>query len=158
MLKPELQEVLSTTLQGAPRVPTLLTLNPTQPLSALNLDLYEILDLHDIKGHLYNLLPEIPNLLCEPLKSECVQVLETTIPKQKVSGAILRTAAIKLLLKLHKSSVDSTILSLLDLIVRISQLLYLPDLKRSPKMVLRLYNCTWFHHELCKQLFPKLKR
>lgn len=160
MLKPELQEVLSKILQGAQRVPTLLSLNPTQPLSALNLNHYEILDcepLHDIKGHLYNLLPEIPNLFCEPLKSELIQVLETTIPKQKVSGAILRTAAIKLLIKLHKSSVDGKILSLLDTIVRISQLLYLPDIKRSPKMVLRLYNCTWFHHELCKQLFPQLK-
>ena len=159
-LKPELQEVLATTLQGAQRVPTLLTVNPSQSLSALNLEHYEILDcepLHDIKGHLYNLLPEIPNLLSEPLKSEYIQVLETTMPKQKISGAVLRRAAITLLLKLQNSSAGRAVVMLLDTIIRISQLLYMPDLKRCPKMVLRLYNCTWFHHELCKQLFPTLK-
>lgn len=43
-LKPDLQEELATTLKGAQRVPTLLTMNPTQSLSALNLEEYEILD------------------------------------------------------------------------------------------------------------------
>ena len=93
LLKPQLISTLTDILQGAQRVPTLLTLNPTQSLSTLNLSKYEILDcepLQDIKGHLYNLLPELPQLLPSCMSSECQQLLDTTLPKQKVSGAFLK--------------------------------------------------------------------
>ena len=83
--KPQLTAHLTDILQGVQRVPTLLTLEPTQSLSSLNLLKYEVLDcepLHDIKRHLYNLLPEIPSLLPSPLSSECQQFLDTTLPKQ----------------------------------------------------------------------------
>ena len=154
MLKPQLLSTLTDILQGAQRVPTLLTLYPTQPLSSLNLNKYEVLDcepLHDLKGHLYNLLPEIPNLLQPPLSSECQLLLDTTLPKQKVSGAFLRVAAIKLLIKLqnHSIHVDKLLLALLNTIVRVSELLYSYDQIRSPKTILQLYNVTWYHHELC---------
>ena len=43
-LKPALQSELTTTLKGVQRVPTLLTLNPTQTLQSLNLEHYEIID------------------------------------------------------------------------------------------------------------------
>ena len=49
-------------LQGVQRV-TLLTLDPTQDLATLNLLKYEVLDCCMTKGHLHNLLPEIPYLL-----------------------------------------------------------------------------------------------
>ena len=97
MLKPKLLSTLTDILQGVQRVPTILTLDPKQPLSMLNLQKYEVIDcepLHDMKGHLYNLLPEIPHLLDSPLNQECQHLLDTTLPKQKVSGAFLRVAAI----------------------------------------------------------------
>lgn len=93
----------------------ILTLDPAQSLTTLNLSKYEVLDcepLHDIKGHLYNLLPEIPELLPSQLKSECQQLLDTPLPKQTVSGAFLRKAAIKLLVKLkhrHRSTLEGTL-------------------------------------------------
>ena len=80
LLKPQ---SLNDILQGAQRVPTLLTLNPRQPLTSLNLSMYEVLDcepLHDIKGHLHNLLPEIPHLLPQELSSDCQQLLDTILP------------------------------------------------------------------------------
>ena len=152
MLKPQLLLTLTNILQGAQRVPTLLTLYPTQSLSSINLLKYEVLDcepLHDLKGHLFNLLPEIPNLLPLPLGSECQQ-LDTTLPKQNVSGAFLRVAAFKLLIKLqnHSAHVDKFLLALVNTVVRISELIYLFDLKRTPKTILQLYNVTWYHHEL----------
>ena len=64
--KPQLSSHLTDILQGVQRVPTLLTLHPTQTMDSLNLSRYEVLDcepLHDVKVHLYNLLPEIPILL-----------------------------------------------------------------------------------------------
>ena len=105
MLKPQLMSLLTDILQGVQRVPTLLTLCPTQSLTSLNIQKYEVIDcepLHDLKGHLYNLLPEIPHLLDSPVSQECQQLLETTLPKQKVSGAFLRVAPIKLLMNSTK--------------------------------------------------------
>ena len=85
----------------------------------LDLPLYEVLDcelLHDIKGHLLNLLPEIPLILPPPLKEVCWQILETTLPKGTVCGA---PAAIKLLLKLQAcADVDPQVLMLLTAIVQ----------------------------------------
>ena len=41
--------------------------------------------------------------------------------------------------------------------VKISERLYSSDVKRTPKTVLQLYNCSWLHHELCKCLYSKPK-
>ncbi len=52
-------------LLGVQRVPSLLVTKPEQPLTELNLDTYTILDcepLHDLKGHLTNVLEELPNI------------------------------------------------------------------------------------------------
>lgn len=98
MLKPQLSTALTEILQGAQRVPTLLSLCPTQSLASLNLHKYEVIDcepLHDLKGHLYNLLPELPDLLPPTLSKECQQILDTTLPKQKVSGALLKSCCNK---------------------------------------------------------------
>ena len=160
-LKPQLQAELTALLSGAQRVPTLLILNPTQPLASLNLPRYEVLDcepLHDIKGHLHNLLPEIPHLLSPDLKEQCQRLLDTTIPKQKVSGAMLRTASIKLFLKLlQHEATNPLVVQLVRTAVKISELFYHCDSKRTPKSVLQLYNVTWLHHELCAHLIHSPK-
>ena len=72
-----------------------------------------------------------------------------TLPKQKVSGAFLRIAAIKLLVKLQHQDIDPLLKALLSTIVRVSEILYSYDSNRTPKTVLQLYNFTWYHHELC---------
>lgn len=57
--KDVLQKSLDQILRGTAQVPALLLTNPTQPLSSLNLERYEIVasePLHDIKGHLINLI------------------------------------------------------------------------------------------------------
>ena len=161
-LKDELQADLTTTLKGAQRVPTLLTQKPSQSLADLNLNKYEVLDcepLHDMKGHLLNLLPEIPFILPSNVKDKCQLILETTLPKGTVCGALLRIAAIKLYLKLRTyRGISQQIIDLLGTIVKISHILYLTTLQRSPKKVLQLYNCVWLHHELCSTLFSNPRK
>ena len=132
----KLQCELTSILEGAQRVPTLLTLNPTQTLTSLNLGNYEVLDcepLHDITGHLNNILPEITHLLLPPLKTEFQQTLKTTLPKGKVSGAFIRVAAIKVLLKLRQHQIDPLLVMLLETVVRISAILYSQDSRRIQK-------------------------
>ena len=94
-------------------------------LTTLNLQHYEVLDcepLHDFKGHAYNLLKEIPSLVTSPLKEDIEQLIQSTVPKQKVSGALLRLATIKLYLKISRNSnVDKAIIQLMGTLVKISE-------------------------------------
>jgi hypothetical protein len=45
---------------------------------------------------------------------------------------------------------------MLSTAVKISEILYSEDEKRTPKSILQLYNCTWLHHELCRAIFTAL--
>ena len=157
MKKPEMQEKLTEVLKGAQRVPSLLVLNPTQSLQDLNLKDYEVLDcepLHDLKGHANNLLQEVPGLMTPPHKQTITQIIQSTL-KQSSSGVHLRVAIIKVYLKLLKlKDVHDKVKQLLGTLVKISQILYLPESGRNPKTVLQLYNVTWLHHELCCELIP----
>ena len=69
-----------------------------------------------------------------------------------MTGAAHRLMSIELFLHVKKASADPSIL-LLETAVRISELIYLPDEKRTPRRILELYNITWLHHELCSKLF-----
>lgn len=137
-------------------MPTLLTLNPTQTLQSLNLNEYEILDCEPL--HAYNLLTEVPTLFESPFKEEIKTLIETTAPKQKVTGVLLRTATIKInkvylkMLKLHQ--LDKTVITLIGTLMKI---LYAQHFCRTPRTVLQFYNMTWIHHELCCELLPNPK-
>ena len=64
----KLQKILC----GVQRVPSLLVTKPEQPLTELNLESYTILDcepLHDLKGHVTNLLEELPIILTGETKT-----------------------------------------------------------------------------------------
>ena len=90
--KSELQDELNRVLKGVQRVLTLLLDNPTQLLSDLNLQYYTFLDcepLHDLKGHLTNLFTELPFVIDDPsLATECKQMIDIHLSKDKVTGAI----------------------------------------------------------------------
>ena len=160
MRKPEMQDTLVKLLKGAQRVPSLLVLNPKQQLQQLNLEEYEILDcepLHDLKGHGHNILDELPHIVPTQHKQAMITLIQSTL-KDGPSGARIRVALIKVYLKLLKLlDVSDKIKQLLCTLVNISQILYLSDSSRTPKTVLRLYNITWLHHELCSELIPKPK-
>lgn len=53
--------------------------------------------------------------------------------------------------------VEWKIKSLLQSIVRVSEVLYSNDHQRCPKLLLRLYVNAWFHHQLCYDLFQTPK-
>ena len=144
-------------LKEVQRVPTLLLFNPTQKLNELHLGTYTctILDsepLHNIKGHLGNCLKELSYILPHKVREKTQEIIEANT-KEKMTGADYRVIAIELLLSLMQANVDPAILLLVETVVRISELLYLPEKKRTPRRILQLYNCTWLHHELCSTLF-----
>ena len=131
MLRADLQKVLDKTLKGVMRVPALLLTNPTQELSSINLERYEIVasePLHDIKGHLINLITEIPNIITQAeTKSKCTHLIDSCLAKEKKSGADLRRVAIQLYLLLKDTDCSSRIIFLLQSIVKIGEIAYSRD-------------------------------
>ena len=113
--------------------------------------------LHDLKGHLKNLFEILPEILDKKISLEVSEVLELDLSKEKKTGADYRLAAMHLLALLRRRTVHQHIVKLLKTIVTVSEILYATDDKRSPRQILRLYNSTWLHHELCNDLFPNPK-
>ena len=62
---------------------------------------------------------------------------------------------IELYLCLLKRSVPRGTLLSVKTAVRISELLYMDDAGRNTRNILRLYNCTWLHHELCNTVITR---
>ena len=129
-------------------------------LAEMKLEHYTILDcepLHDLKGHIQNVLDEVPGRLEKNLAFEVRALIDTDLGKDMKTGGDYRLTAIHLLTLLQKRATHPDILQLIQSLVEISELLYADDSKRSPKSILRLYNLTWVHFELCCQLFQITK-
>ena len=157
--KPQLSQILVDMLKGVQRVPSLLLLNPSQPVSHLNLQLYTILDsepLHDLKGHILNLFSELPYILPESVKGDCEARIKLCTSKDKTTGADLRCCLIEVYLLLCNAEIDGNIVLLLASLVRMSEILYSSYEVRNPRQVLALYNNAWLHHELCRELLNPL--
>ena len=140
------------------RVPTLLLLNPLGKLSDLHLENDTVLDcepLHDLKGHLIYICKELPFLLSGEVRKGAEEILSATL-SDTMTCADHRIAVIQLLLYLRQKDIDPQVYDLLSTVVYISELLYLPADERTTKRILRLYNLTWYHHELCRELFTRL--
>ena len=82
MPKAQLIAKLKNILEGVQRVPSLLLSCPTSELKQFNLTKYSILPcepLHDLKGHLNNLLPNVPTLLTGELKTNVHDVIQKCV-------------------------------------------------------------------------------
>ena len=91
--KPFLLDTLENILQGVMRVPALLLTHPTQNLSEINLDKYEVVasePLHDIKGHIINIISELPYILTEgDTATKCTHLITNCLAKEKSQGLTL---------------------------------------------------------------------
>ncbi|XP_070549540.1 uncharacterized protein [Ptychodera flava] len=168
--KPELQVKLSEILHGIQRVPSLLHLSPKANLADINCSRYEILPsepLHDIKGHIHNVLEELPSDIED--KDEAVS-LQTFIQatymygdKDEIRGCDARKAILLVSQYLHEkvsgqSSVSSQHSQLIDTLAEISEIAYKHDHERCPRLILRLYNVAFLHGIMCKAIFSNPKK
>ena len=167
MPKAQLVAKLKSILEGVQRVPSLLLSCPTSELKQFNLQRYSILPcepLHDLKGHLNNLLPNVPTLLTSELKTNVHDLIQKCVywKDSGHTGADMRVGLLRvysMLLNAVESgrlSSNSNVLDLIQTAVTISHILYSPPSECTPRNVLRLYNVCWLHHELCLSLFPSL--
>ena len=156
--KADTRQSLNEALRGVQRVPSLLLNSPVENIRTLNLENYTILEcepLHNLKGHLSNVFAILPTILGKELAASCKTLLNIDLfQKDTKRGFDCRLTAIHLLSLLKRSpATPNKVLQLIQTIVIISEILYADDTKRSPQTVLKLYNSTFLHHELCKELF-----
>jgi len=161
--KKDLQDNLTEILCGKQRVPALLFNVPEASLKTLCLDRYEILPcepLHDIGHHIENFFSEFPRHISDAeskLIDECVETcLGGKESKRTVDhrAALVKTAAVA-----HQSNIMSAkTLSVIDTLVQMQEILYSPDDKRSPALILRYCNQAWYHAILLKTLIDQPKK
>ncbi len=159
--KHELQMELDEILRGVIRVPALLLANPLECLQSLGLERYEVMasePLHDLKGHIMNLITELPNILpVGETATKSNHLIDCCLAKEKKSGADIRRVVIQLFLLLKDLEVSPKVLLLLQTIIKVGEIAYSLDGARSPRKLLQLYNCCWLHMELCRDLLGKPK-
>jgi len=161
--KDDLQEMLDETLTGKQRVPALLFKNPESSLQSLNLGQYEILPcepLHDIGHHIQNVLTELPYHVSDAESQVINECIDITLGNKESKRTIdYRSALVKTAAMAHQSNIISTeVLSLLDTLIQMQEILYSPDDKRSPALVLRYLNQAWYHSILLKRVIKKPKK
>ena len=148
--KPELESEFDELRRGITNVPALLQGVPDKSLEEFHLHFYEISliePLHDIKGHLSNL---IEVLVMGPVKQKVNLVCSGVLSKETLRGSDYRKGAILILLALQELQPQSTLTAVVDTAVEI---LYADPEKRSPQSVLRLHNLTFVHSKLCEEMF-----
>ncbi len=155
MNKPELLDTFNALRRGINNVPALLRPNPDLALASLHLSHYEIAPcepLHDIKGHLSNVIEEsLKTLRGEPLR-RVSHINDTVLGTDTSRCSDYRKAAILIYLALWELQPDSAIAHLFRTLVEITAILYSHESKRTPQAILRLYHVTFLHWKYCAEL------
>ena len=141
-------------------VPALLQGVPDKPLQDFGLEHYEISPvepLHDVKGHISNLLDEIRVSLSDEARQKVDSICAAVLNKETLRGSDYRKGAILILSALQRLQPTSALTALLQTAVEITEILYSDPEKRSPQTVLRLHNLTYVHAQHCTKLFGKPK-
>ena len=159
--KPELERDFDELCRGIVNVPALLQGSPETPLTNLHLDKYEISPvepLHDVKGHLSNLIDEIRAILTGEAKERVVAIANSVLGKETLRGSDFRKGAILMLKALQDILPNSFVTTTLSTAVEIAELLYSRPHKRTQQSMLRLHNLSFVHAKLCSDHLSNPKK
>ena len=156
-MKPQLEKELRDLQTGTSNVPALLLNTPQASLDSLNLGNYEVFPtepLHDLKGHMHNILAEVTKAASGETLQILRQVQDTVLNKCTLRCSDYRKAVILIYKSLQQSNnPDAQIMELFRTAVEITEIMYAPDSKRTPRMVLRFHNLVYQHGKVCNDLF-----
>ena len=152
--KQHLESLLEVEMHGIQRLPALMFNEPFVSLEDLNLDKYEILvnePLHDISNHIKNIQVELPNHLDKELKVKIHDVILSSFNgKEAKNSSDYRKSLLMItnwFLQHHKHHFALKILTTLS---EIQEILYLPEIDRTPVTILRLIITCFKHAMLLK--------
>ena len=130
------------------------------PLTELCLENYEVSPvepLHDLKGHLSNIIEELRVTLTGEVKEKVDIIVGSVLGKETLRGSDYRKGSILILKMLQEFTPNSPLTTLLSTAVEMTELLYCDPTKRRSQSVLRLHNITFVHAKLCVDLFGEPK-
>ena len=151
----DLSPMLKLTLKGTKRVPILLFYNPSADLEHLNLSFYEVAMLepmHDIAGHIENILTELPHHM-RPKDKELFDKCFSICIAERQRRRCCDWRKFLLVMTLYLDGIDGKVLRLLKTLSEVQRILYLRDDERTALEVLRLHNSCFEHYILMKEIF-----
>ncbi|XP_048583669.1 uncharacterized protein LOC125563042 [Nematostella vectensis] len=148
--KMEMQKLLTEEMKGKQRVPALLFNTPTESLTNLNLESYEVIPcepLHDLGNHIANFFAEFPSHLMGEEKALIEETITLSLAGKDSKRCVdQREALIKTAGVAHQSNIMSKkAMAAIDTLVEMQRLLYAADSQRSPASILRYSNQAWYH-------------
>ena len=152
--KKELNILLDESLYGVPRVPALLCNNPNATLESLNLGGYEVLPCEPMRdiSHQIELPAHIEDVSCR--KKLAVRL---TTGKKGTKRAVDYPQCSLITTSCYvRGTASPREQHLLDTMVDIQDILYRQDKFRSPRLILRFHNSSWYHHTFCPTCPPHL--
>jgi len=151
--KKDMQKLLEEDLHGVSQVPELLYSSPQSSLKSLNLGSYEVLPcepMHDIAHHIENLLTELTvHIEDEECKNKLLEAASLTTGRKETKRAVDFCCSLITTSLYVQGTAGPRVQSLLDTMVDMQDILYKDDNKRSPRLILRYHNSSWYHHILC---------
>ena len=161
--KPALEQSFDDIRQGISNFPALLQDRPEATLSSLNLQHYEVSPtepLHDLKGHLGNIIEEALLVTSGSVLQELKRIKAAVLAKETIRCSDLRKALILMYLKLKELQPDDMLTDLFHTAVEISNLCYAHDDVRTPRTVLCLHNraCLSMFRFVCQSEVDNRRR
>ena len=158
--KPQLEKQFDELRRGIVNVPALIQDTPETPLCEIGLEYYEVSPvepLHDIKGHLSNLIDELRISLNGEVKEKVEAICSTVLGKETLRGSDYRKGSILILHTLQELQPSSPVTALFETAVEITEILYSDPSKHCSQSVLRLHNLAFVHATLCRDQFNNPK-
>ena len=156
--KDSMMKSLKKELRGVQRVPSLIYQNPKkEALINNNIADYEMCSvepMHDIAGHIKNVLTEFPNHLDKPEK-ECFEKAYNVSfgSKENNRACDYRRGLIELTFAIKDEISDYETLEILLTLIEIQRILYSDADERTPRQILQFHNMTFKHFHLIKSIF-----
>ncbi len=125
--KPQLEKEFDELRRGITNVPALLQGVPDMPLFELGLEHYEISPvepLHDIKGHLSNLIDKLRKSLSGEAQQQVEAICSAVLGKETLRGSDYSQRSTLILLKLQTLQPSAPITALFETAVEITEILY----------------------------------
>ena len=154
--KKDLHPVLKKTLRGTKRVPVLLFQKPTMDLKQLGLSRYELSMvecMHDIAGHIDNILEELPHHLKSEEKLIVNDILQVYYAEKNRKRCCDKRKILLYLTKALYLKINGNAYNLLKTLSEIQRILYLGDKSRNAKNILRLHLTCFRHFVYMKKVF-----
>ena len=158
--KPSLEKAFEEIRLGINNFPALCQNNPEATLESLNLQNYEVFPtepLHDLKGHLGNIIEETLAITTGETQQKVKEVKAAVLSKDTVRCSDLHKAVILIYLKLKELNCDVQLTELYRTAVEMSSFCYMHESQRTQRTILRMHNISFLHAYLCTVLFSNPK-